>query len=476
MKVLYKSLLKPYQRATDEYKTSNKFQNAINHAETLIKTEPLRKYSHIKYLCEELWGAKAKKRANLVTLDKAGKRKGEFFGERGKRKIPCVINSNDSNIINLDEIEDTIVIREDKENEDQNQDQAATNLLEVNYSVAIPEEIINESEILAHQKLLRETQIKERIKLYETEISKLKLKIDKLEEQEVKLHDTSSAYIRSEKMKARVVQYYKKLCELTGAEVVKRREVTLKIRDGKCASTVKVLEDFLNSNIGDDGYPPFPNFNDVLKCVVLANDKYNLGWDHLKIGNEAKGLFIQCGRTLQALRQKREWIDLISRVKEDIDDPADRDADLSAKLEANRKLGIKNESELLERYAKMENQVHSSKMVEPGTLYDIEMKEHSSSSDEFFDNHNNTEKNKANNQLDLDRASEVIAESELKIKNEIKLEQSDIIEKLEALGDDFTTSVFDIEDPFLVVEISSDTDDDDDVNVIENSSKSTDGS
>ncbi|XP_045775165.1 uncharacterized protein LOC123874050 [Maniola jurtina] len=192
--------------------------------------------------------------------------------------------------------------------------------------------------------------LKYNIELLESEIARYKELIVKLEEQEVTDDNFSSPYIRSNKYKEKIVKLYKELCTLTGAEATKRREVRLTAIEGHPPGPVKSLESFLNRNIGEDGNPPFPDFNDVVKCVETANVNDNLGWNKLQVMREASALFTHCGRALQKRRQKREWSDLLSRVKSEQcdDDPADNDPELLARLEANRRVAIKKEKDILE--------------------------------------------------------------------------------------------------------------------------------
>nr|XP_034834690.1 death domain-associated protein 6-like isoform X2 [Maniola hyperantus] len=161
----------------------------------------------------------------------------------------------------------------------------------------------------------------------------------------------------SDKYKEKIVKLYKELCTLTGAEATKRREVRLTVIEGHPPGPVRRLEMFLNRNIGEDGNPPFPDFNDVVKCVETANVNDNLGWNKFQVMREASALFMHCGRALQKRRQKREWSDLLSRVKaEECDsDPADNDPELLARLEVNRRVAVKKEADLLERYSMMQN-------------------------------------------------------------------------------------------------------------------------
>lgn len=89
------------------------------------------------------------------------------------------------------------------------------------------------------------------------------------------------------RLKERVVFLYKVLCDLTGHSPVKRRKVKLKVLEGHPTEPVKKLEKFLN-DIGTDGAPPFPDFNDVLKCVTDANVESSLCWTKQDILKEGR--------------------------------------------------------------------------------------------------------------------------------------------------------------------------------------------
>ena len=71
----------------------------------------------------------------------------------------------------------------------------------------------------------------------------------------------------------------------------------------------------------------------------------------LKTNVTAVALFRQCGQALRKQRQKREYKDLLSliRNKEETDDPAEKDPLLLAKLEENKRIARAKEEEILDR-------------------------------------------------------------------------------------------------------------------------------
>lgn len=93
------------------------------------------------------------------------------------------------------------------------------------------------------------------------------------------------------RLKTKVVLLYQELCELTGEESVKSRKVCIRAMEGHPPGPLKRLETFLNNNIESDGNPPFPDFRDVVKCVLIANKDDNLGWGKAQVMNEGTFLF-----------------------------------------------------------------------------------------------------------------------------------------------------------------------------------------
>ncbi|XP_059057798.1 uncharacterized protein LOC131851325 [Achroia grisella] len=188
----------------------------------------------------------------------------------------------------------------------------------------------------------------DRIKQIEEEIRILKTNIKKLEVLEVDDDSMSSSYIQVNQMKAAIVKLYKELCSLTGDEEVKRRKIRLQVMKDRPQLPVKKLEQLINDNIGSDGNPQLPGFNEVIQCVDEANRAENLGWTKAQINNEAWALYMRCSRALKEYRQKREYRDLISCVQFNLEaDPADTDPHLLARLEENKRQAMKKEAERL---------------------------------------------------------------------------------------------------------------------------------
>lgn len=121
------------------------------------------------------------------------------------------------------------------------------------------------------------------------------IKIKKLEEAEVDFDDEGdSNYIRVERYKERMVELYKKLCQLTGENADAGRAYLRPkyISATRIIAVDHAISNFINKNISkrnqlkkvgaytDDLI--FPDYRDILECVNRCNNKRNLGLDKRK--------------------------------------------------------------------------------------------------------------------------------------------------------------------------------------------------
>ncbi|XP_050347543.1 uncharacterized protein LOC126771605 isoform X2 [Nymphalis io] len=459
---------------------SQVFKKALRRANNLLKTEPNYKYSHIKDLCNILRSSNTKKRVQLITLTNNIK-------ENKLRSLSCKrksvnagnIKRQKMDIIDLDYVEEASTNGQDKDSE---RNSISNDILvcgeKENSDIGSPSKITDDNNLLIPHKELEyninlQTNDNEKIKKIEEEIAYCKRVIARLDETEVCIDSKNSPYLKCERFKARIVKLYKELCKLTGEVPVRKSIIHLKVRDGHPAGPVRRLERFLNRNVGSDGNPMFPNFRDVVKCVLKANEKENLGWSKQQIMKEASALFTHCGRALQKRRQRREWRDLLSKVKlEECDDPADRDPELLARLDANKRAAVKKEKEILERYTKMQNMPPQRDISVWNQVKDDDECSHNSESDFDISSDESEDEDLPNNSLKqiastskeihqedinlnndiTDRIHEVEANdlSTIKVKKEPELSLNKILEEL---GENHTTHV-EIEDPFVTIEIS----------------------
>ncbi|XP_032519108.2 death domain-associated protein 6-like [Danaus plexippus] len=460
-KVINKILLKCYNESNPSFKKSAYFRELIEKSIILIETEPKNKFTHISRICDTLRSYAIRKRIKPITLaTNIGDNNNKQTLKRKSSpdnncKRPKILVSESDDVVLTEEsnkINNNIVNNSDGDN-------SKLNLRSVSESFNGTED----NKLLVPTKVLevnviQESPQAERIKKIEKEIARCKSVIAKLDELEVDDDSVNSPYIRSEKLKAKIVSLYRELCELTGSSPVKKRQIHLKVVEGHPDGPVRCLEAFLNDNIGSDGDPPFPDFSDVVQCVSEANEKDKLGWTRPEILREARVLFTQCGRALQKRRQNREWQDLLHKVKlERCDtDPADSDPALLQRLEDNRRAAVKKESEILERYTMM--QTAPSTAVSNQTQDFIKC-------DEDVDSCNETDVSRdisscqekpedgdTSTSLQNSRIIDDLNKDEIKIKKE---PEEEIEERLGELGDNYTLSIIEIEnDPRVIIEIS----------------------
>ncbi|KAJ8714894.1 hypothetical protein PYW08_004875 [Mythimna loreyi] len=266
--------------------------------------------------------------------------------------------SSDKKNDNINTVTHAEIVEEDsnKENNDKN-GQSSEN--EMDFDLLIPANICNT--VLEDQPDECEVSDAKNIEIarLEKQIELDKKMIDKLEEEEVLTENPrTSAYYLCSKYKENIVECYKRICELKGdcKELVKRREIRLRVTKGHPPGPAERLEEFLNDSIDETGAVQFPDFSDVVQCVVDSNYIDNLGWTGQQVIQEAIALFRQCGQALRKRRQKREYQDLLSLIRDkgDTDDPAERDPVLLAKLEENKLIAKRKEDEILNRYVSME--------------------------------------------------------------------------------------------------------------------------
>lgn len=157
-------------------------------------------------------------------------------------------------------------------------------------------------------------------------------KIHKLENAEVDLEDENSTYLIVERYKKRACEIYDKICDLTGESKHALRQVKKPItfKDTEYPKFNKVLEAFVNKT------REFPDFVDVLRMLEFCNDRYNFGLIKEEMTSIAQGAFIKIGKLLQS-RRKADLYETVSHFTSDLEDPAEKDPLLLAKLTENEK-------------------------------------------------------------------------------------------------------------------------------------------
>ncbi|XP_053600800.1 titin homolog isoform X2 [Plodia interpunctella] len=195
------------------------------------------------------------------------------------------------------------------------------------------------------------------IRKLEKTLKKLHRAIQKLEEQEVDFDDEEdSVYLLTERYKERMMRVHAKFCQLTNTKMPSEPKVHLDPRPGHPVGPAKKLEKWINKKVPIGTPLPFPDFHDVLRCVKEANEEDKLGWNDVDIMEEARDLFIRCGKKLQRRRQENEWRTAASRISLD-EDPADKNEELKKKLVLNKQLAAKKELEVFNKFAEKQSQL-----------------------------------------------------------------------------------------------------------------------
>ncbi|CAB3253047.1 unnamed protein product [Arctia plantaginis] len=391
-RVINKTLLPSYADTNTKFKESEQFTELLKSSLKKLRNDPDYKFLHLKTLCEDLKSGRCRKKVPFVTLSK------ELKGENRKRSFPQPSEKNrrrsprkryntraaksickESDIINLDNSDDDDEIRVitdvDGENDDimivdetansdvgseQSNKENSNDVEETNKTpnTKAPSEglvpknnstgsKISHCDLLVPKKAVKPDQYSRdynRCFAIEQQILLYQEKILQLEEAEVESNCLSSPYLLCDKYKAKIVV------------------------EGHPPGPVKRLERFLNNTIDETGVVPLPDLHDVVRCVTQSNIVDQLGWSKQEIMKEAIALFTQCCHALRKSRQRREYKDLMSLVRDkslDDYDPAKEDPHLCAKLEENKIIAKANENEILERYVKMEYMPNCSQTLTP---------------------------------------------------------------------------------------------------------------
>ncbi|XP_039765595.1 uncharacterized protein MG328 [Pararge aegeria] len=238
------------------------------------------------------------------------------------------------------------------------------------------------------------------IRKLEKTIKKLHRAIQKLEEQEVDFDDDEdSVYLLTERYKERMVRVHAKFCQLTNTKMPSEPRLHIEARPGRPAGPAKKLEKWINRKVSIGTPLPFPDFHDVLRCVRDANEEEKLCWNEVDIMEEARDLFTRCGKKLQRRRQENEWRIAASRITSEVD-PALDNSDLKKKLDDNKTIAAKKETELFNKYVDRQNLLK----LEAVEIGDKEAEESplESEEDDVIENDNSLE-NKQNRKQRLKR-------------------------------------------------------------------------
>ncbi|XP_017790151.1 PREDICTED: FK506-binding protein 5-like [Habropoda laboriosa] len=201
-------------------------------------------------------------------------------------------------------------------------------------------------------------------------MKKCEVYIKKLEMSEVEFDDEcNSNYIKLEKYKYRMVELYNKYCEYIGENADAGRQY-LRPKHFSTTGIVAVdhaITSFINSKISKRNKFKkigafakaliFPDYNDILKCIIKCNELHNLGLDNKKQQQIAKKAFIELGEYLQRCRRNDYWDTFSLFLENQDDDPALKDSVLAEKLMQNKKDGEKKLSNIFQEYVKKQEEM-----------------------------------------------------------------------------------------------------------------------
>ncbi|XP_047514409.1 uncharacterized protein PF3D7_1120600-like [Pieris napi] len=272
-----------------------------------------------------------------------------------------------------------------------------------------------------------DTKHQRHIKKLEKTLTKLHRAIQKLEEQEIDFdEEDDSIYLLTDRYKERFLRVHAKFCQLTQTKMPSEPYIKLETQAGRPKGPAARLEKWINKKVPIGKALPFPDFHDVLRCVREANTEDKLGWSEMEILEEARELFIFCGKKLKRRRQENEWRIAASRLPVN-EDPAENNDELRKKLDENKLLAKRNETYILNKYVDRQNQLN----LEPEVIGDKEAEESPLESDEEDDNESNVLPIKKKIKIEMEETN-IEADSVLDSSN---IDESNLLKKLYSESD-----------------------------------------
>ncbi|XP_075980430.1 uncharacterized protein LOC142979425 [Anticarsia gemmatalis] len=396
---------------------------------------------------------------NMVTIrGECGQQKEKYNARLDESGVVFVKSDNAPSTINIDhDYDDIVVVPESRSSEDRcsNKENTVKSEGDSEYDLLVP---VNS--IAPHEEDKAITLIKARI-------ATLKVKLRDFELREVDLDSKTSPYVQADRMKAMIVGLYKELCEkMYGSteEIMRRHRVHLQVAKGHPEGPVRRLEKLLNETTDSTGVVQPPDFNDVITCVEQANVEENLGLTRQQIMKEALAIFTQCCKALRVRRQQREYRDLMSLASEQNEgmsdeDPADKDAELQARLEQNKRIAEANENKIINEYVLLDDEPQKTDVMNARIDNMVELRAfHDSDSGSDFETPmlpkkvNETEiqndkrtteidtpkidlENETNTQIKTEKENlgeviEIDSDSEIEVKNEVVNDKDQTLQEL----------------------------------------------
>ncbi|XP_022126650.2 uncharacterized protein LOC111001189 [Pieris rapae] len=273
-----------------------------------------------------------------------------------------------------------------------------------------------------------DTKHQRHIKKLEKTLTKLHRAIQKMEEQDVDFdEEDDSIYLLTERYKERFLRVHAKFCQLTQTKMPSEPYIKLETEAGRPKGPAARLEKWINKKVPIGKPLPFPDFHDVLRCVREANAEDKLGWSEMEILEEARELFISCGKKLKRRRQENEWRIAASRLPVN-EDPAENNIELKKKLEENKLLAKRNETYILNKYVDRQNLLN----LEPEVIGDKEAEESPLESDEEDDNESNALPIKKKNKITMEEPN---IEANTSVLDPSNKDESNLLKKMYSESD-----------------------------------------
>ncbi|XP_037958403.1 daxx-like protein [Teleopsis dalmanni] len=175
--------------------------------------------------------------------------------------------------------------------------------------------------------------------------------INTLEESEVDFDDEDSTYLQVERYKKRACMIYEKICDLTGESKNANRLVKRPLHFQGTIYPIfnKTIQAYVNKSKG------FPDYWDILRVLEHCNTKHGFGLTMFEMKPIAQEAFMKIGKMLQR-RRKSDLYETVTHYTANLEDPANWDPVLSAKLSENQK-HYKSIGDILEKYASKQDEM-----------------------------------------------------------------------------------------------------------------------
>ncbi|XP_012140009.1 daxx-like protein isoform X2 [Megachile rotundata] len=330
MKTVVNKLKRRYEQLDPSYANSETFANFLNEKRNDIMLSKNKLYIHIAEVMNEM--KNNRKENSLTSLN----------------GLECAVNTDELSV-------------------DKNSTNSlCSDMTSTNNTVAKD----SEKKSVVDNKQEKHDGSQRKIRLILKAMRKCEKYIKRLEESEVDFdNENNSNYIKLEKFKHRMVELYNKYCEYVGESTDAGRQY-LRPKHFNTTGIVFVdqaITSFINSKLSKRNKLKkigaftnaliFPDYRDILECVIKCNELHNLGLDNKKQQQIAKKAFTELGEYLQRCRRNDYWDTFSLSLENKEDDPALKDSQLAEKLRQNKQEGEKRLANVFQEYAKKQEEM-----------------------------------------------------------------------------------------------------------------------